>query len=85
MNAIQPTGRREKCTLRNVQTKTDIPAHAIAMEIVMVVNTFGDSIKEKTGFQMRWHRLDLANVESREEQIRFIKDWGRGGVKAELG
>lgn len=81
---VMKTFKADKCTLRNVQTKVDIPAHAIAREIAMVVSTFGDSIKEKTGFQMQWHRLDLANVGSMQEQVRLIKDWGRVGVMAEL-
>ena len=78
------TFKGDKCTLRNVQTKADIPAHAIAREIAMVVSTFGDSIREKTGYQMRWHRLDLMNVESMQEQVRRVKDWGRVGVISEL-
>ena len=82
---VMKTFKGSKCTLRNVQTKADIPAHAIAMEVAMVVSTFGDSIREETGFQMRWHRLDLMNVESMQEQVRLVKDWGRVGVKAELG
>jgi hypothetical protein len=51
----------------------------------MVVSAFGDSIKEKTGFQMRWHRMDLMNIESMQEQVRLIRDRGRVGIKAELG
>lgn len=81
---VMKTFKGSKCTLRNVQTKADIPAHAIAREIAMVVSTFGDSIKERTGFQMRWHRLDLMNVESMQEQVRLIKEWNRVGVCAEL-
>ena len=82
---VMKTFRGSKCTLRNVQTKADIPVHAIAREVAMVVSTFGDAIREKTGYQMRWHRLDLMNVESREEQVRLVKEWGRVGVWAELG
>lgn len=50
---VMKTFKGSKCTLRNVQTKADIPAHSIAMEVAMVVSTFGDSIKEEIGFQMR--------------------------------
>ena len=82
---VMKTFKADKCTLRNVQTKADIPAHAIAREVAMVVGTFGNSIKEMTGYQIRWHRLDLMNVESMQEQVRLIKEWGRVGVKAELG
>lgn len=82
---VMKTFKADKYTLRNVQTKADIPAHAIAREVAMVVSTLGDSIREETGFQMRWHRLDLMNVESMQEQVRLIKDWNRVGVWAELG
>ena len=33
---------------------------------------------------MTWHGLDLANVGSRAEQVRLIKDWGGVGVRAEF-
>lgn len=78
---VMKTFKGDKCTLRNVQTKANIPARSIAMEVAMVVSTFGDSIKEETGFQMNWHRLDLMNVESMQEQVRLVKDWGRVGVR----
>lgn len=81
---VMKTFKGSKCTLRNVQTKADIPAHAIAMEVAMVVSEFGDSIREETGFQMRWHRLDLMNVESMQEQVRLIKDWNRVGVRTDF-
>lgn len=74
-----------KCTLRNVQTKADIPAHAIAREVNAVVMAFGDSIREKDGLPDEMHRLDLVNIESREDQVRLIKDWGRVEVWAEIG
>ena len=81
---VMKTFKGSKCTLRNVQTKADIPASAIAKEVAMVVSTFGHSIKEKTGFRMTWHRLDLANVPSMQEQVRLVKDWGRVGVWVEI-
>lgn len=81
---VMKTFKADKCTLRNVQAKADIPAHAIAMEVAMVVSTFGDSIREKTGFQMRWHRLDLMNVESRDKQVKIIKEWNRVGVRTDF-
>ena len=37
------------------------------------------------GFQMTWYRLDLMNVLSREVQVKLIKDWGRLGVRTEIG
>ena len=67
-----------------VRYETD-PAHAIAQEVNAVVSAFGGAIEKATGFKLTWHRLDLMNVESREEQVRLIKEWGRVGVKAELG
>ena len=82
---VMKTFRGDKCTLRNVQTKADIPAHAIAKEVAMVVSAFGDSIRDRTGFQMTWNRLDLMNVEAMQEQVRLVKDWGRVGVITELG
>ena len=54
-------------------------------EVNAVVSAFGGAIEKVTGFKLTWHRLDLANVESREVQVKLIKDWGRVGVKAELG
>ena len=38
-----------------------------------------------TGYKLTWHRLDLANVPSMQEQVRLIMEWGRVGVGAELG
>lgn len=79
------TFKGSQCTLRNVQTKTDIPAHAIAQEVSTVVSVFGEAIEQATRFKLKWHRLDLMNVGSMQEQVRLIKDWGRVGVKVELG
>ncbi len=81
---VMKTFKGDICTLRNVQTKSDIPAHEIGMEVAMVVSEFGDSIREETGYQMRWHRLDLMNVESMQEQVRLIKDWNRVGVRTDF-
>lgn len=81
---VMKTFKGSKCTLRNDQTKTDIPARAIAQEVKAVVSAFGGAIEKATRFKLTWHRLDLANVGSRAEQVRLIKDWGRVGVRAEL-
>lgn len=56
-----------------------------SQEVNAVVSAFGGAIEKATGYKLTWHRLDLANVESREEQVRLIKDWGRVGVRAEIG
>ncbi len=57
----------------------------MAREVNAVVSAFGGAIEKATGYRLTWHRLDLDNVESREEQVRLTKDWGRAGVRAELG
>ena len=82
---VMKTFRGDKCALRNVQTKMDIPAHAVAREVYAVVSAFGGAIEKATGYRLTWHRLDLMNVESMREQVRLVKDWGRVGVWAELG
>ena len=81
---VMKTFRGDKCTLRNVQTKTDIPAHEIAREVNAVVSAFGGAIEKATGYRLTWHRLDLMNVESTQDQVRLVKDWGRVGVWAEI-
>ena len=43
-------------------------------EVNAVVSAFGGAIEKVTGFKLTWHRLDLANVPSMQEQIRLIRD-----------
>ena len=81
---VMKTFKGSKCTLRNVQTKADIPASAIAQEVNAVVSVFGGAIEKATGYKLIWHRLDLMSVESMQEQVRLIRDWGRVGVWAEI-
>ena len=71
---VMKTFKGSKCTLRNVQIKADIPAHAIAQEVNAVVSAFGKAIEKATGYKMTWQRLDLDHVGSRAEQVRLIKD-----------
>ena len=56
----------------------------MAREVNAVVSAFCGAIKKATGYRLTWHRLDLANVPSMQEQVRLVKEWGRVGVKAEL-
>lgn len=57
----------------------------MAREVNAVVSAFGGAIEKATGYRLTWHRLDLANVPSMQEQVRLIKAWGRVGVRAEMG
>ena len=82
---VMKTFKGSKCTLRNVQTKADIPASAIAQDVNAVVSAFGGAIEKSTGYKLIWHRLDLMNVEAMQEQVMLVKDWGRVGVRTELG
>lgn len=82
---VMKTFKGSKCTLRNVQTKADIPASAIAQDVNAVVSAFGGAIEKSTGYKLIWHRLDLMNVEAMQEQVMLVKDWGRVGVRTEIG
>ena len=45
-----------------------------------VVSAFGGAIEKATGYRLTWHRLDMANVPSMQEQVRHVKGWNRVGV-----
>lgn len=80
---VMKTFKGNEVTLRNVQTKLRITADDIEKEVNSLIPMFGGAIEAASGVKLEWHRLNLNNVESRKQQVKLIKDWGRVGVWAE--
>ena len=55
----------------------------MAREVNTAVSAFGGAIEKAADFQLTWHRLDLANVPSMQEQVRHVKGWNRVGARPE--
>ena len=76
VSVIEST-RRGRITERHVQTKRGIPPDRIEEELAVVRDGFTAIIWATSGHRLAWHRLDLADVQGRDEQIRRIREWGR--------
>ena len=74
---VVKTFRGHRCASRNVQAKPGIPASRIADEIDAVRIVFALAIEKATGYKLKWHELDLSEVEDQAEQVARIKAWGR--------
>ena len=74
---INKTFRGKECLSRTVQGKRGIPAGRIANEIDAVRIGFALGIEKATGYKLKWHELDLSEVDDQAEQAARIKEWGR--------
>lgn len=74
---VNKTFKGNGCVSRTVQTKAGIPAERIADEMDGVRIGFALGIEKATGYKLRWHELDLSDVEGHADQVARIKAWGR--------
>jgi hypothetical protein len=77
---VMKTFKGNEVVTRNVQTKGNIEPSKIDDEVSAIVTEFGKAIKVITGYQLKWHRLNLSNIIDFVEQVRVIREWGRVGV-----
>ena len=78
--SIVKTFKGDECVSRAVQTKKDITAARIDMEIANIRKVFAQGIQDATCYNLFWNSLDLSEVKSIRGQIKKIKAWGRVGV-----
>src|ERR1035437_1092030 len=74
---VNRTFSKGKPVSRTVQAKNGIPAGRIADEMDGVRIGFALGVEKATGYKLRWHELDLSDVEGHAEQVAQIKAWGR--------
>lgn len=63
------------------QSKEGISLQNIEKELADIVSVFGKGVEDACSFKLKWHRLNLRDVQSKYEQIRLIEEWGRVGVR----
>jgi len=71
------TFSKGKSVSRSSQTKKGIPAANISNEIDAIRICFALGIERATGLKLKWHELDLSDIDDHAEQVARIKDWGR--------
>jgi hypothetical protein len=71
------TFSKGKPVSRSFQNKPNVPAAKISDEIDAIRICFALAIERATGLKLRWHELDLSDVEGLTEQAIRIKAWGR--------
>lgn len=75
--SVMESTRWGRTVERHVQTKRGIPPDRIEEEMSLVRDGFTRIIEKTSGHRLVWHRLDLADVHGRDEQIRRVREWGR--------
>jgi hypothetical protein len=80
---VMKTYEAEKCIRRSVNSKLGVKGTSIESEVASIQSVFSTAIKAQSGITLRWHTLDLADVEDTKEQVRRIQQWGR--VRAFVG
>jgi hypothetical protein len=80
---VNKTFKGKRCVSRTVQGKKGVPASRIADEIDAVRIGFALGIEKATGYKLKWHELDLSDVQDQAEQVARIRAWGRVGVRME--
>lgn len=78
---ILKTFQKANLISRNVQAKQNISQEQIPTEIENIKRHFTGGVKQHTnGYELQWDELNLSNIDSREEQIHRIKEWGKLNV-----
>lgn len=74
---VVKTFRGGRCVSSNVQAKIGIPGDKVSDEIDAVRVNFALKIEQITGHKLKWHELDLSDIEDQAEQVASISAWGR--------
>jgi len=81
---VNKTFMGTECISRNVQMKKGISEKAVRNEVDNLRINLGMGVQKETGFLLKWHTLDLSDIEDMKEQVLRIKAWDRVGVQSPL-
>ena len=75
--SVMQSIRRGQTIERHVRTKKGTPPDRIEQEFAVVMDGFTTIIERTSGHRLIWHRLDVSDATSRDEQIRRVRECGR--------